>query len=327
MVQFYADDSFLLEGLSRFIGSALGAGDAGIVIATKAHRDELNRRLEALGLDTARSAAQGRFVSLDAQETLAKFMVDGWPDEARFSEVIGGVIQRVTAAAKGAQPRVAAFGEMVALLWTDGKGEAAIRLEQLWNDLAQKHSFYLHCAYPMSGFSRSQDGDPIQKICAEHSHVIPAESYTELVTEPDRFRSVALLQQKAQALDTEVVERRQIEKSLQRRESELAEILENAVGGVQQVGPDQRILWANKALLKLLGYSPEEYVNHQLSDFHFDKQVFDQFWQKLMCGEDIYDYPAELKCKDGSVKHVRIHSTMGFGKKGNLSTPVASCGT
>ena len=56
------------------------AGDAGIVIATKAHRDELNRRLEALGLDTARSAAQGRFVSLDAQETLAKFMVDGWPD-------------------------------------------------------------------------------------------------------------------------------------------------------------------------------------------------------------------------------------------------------
>lgn len=116
-----------------------------------------------MGLDTARSAAQGRFVSLDAQETLAKFMVDGWPDEARFSEVIGGVIQRVTAAAKGAQPRVAAFGEMVALLWTDGKGEAAIRLEQLWNDLAQKHSFYLHSAYPMSGFSRSQDGDPIQK--------------------------------------------------------------------------------------------------------------------------------------------------------------------
>jgi len=147
--------------------------------------------------------------------------------------------------------------------------------------------------------------------------VIPAESYTELVTEPDRFRSVALLQQKAQALDTEVVERRQIEKSLQRRESELAEILENAVEGVQQVGPDQRILWANKALLKLLGYSPEEYVNHQLSDFHFDKQVFDQFWQKLMCGEDIYDYPAELKCKDGSVKHVRIHSN-GLWEEGQF---------
>ena len=144
VVQFYADDSFLLEGLSRFIGSALGAGDAGIVIATQDHRDQLNHRLEGLGLDIARNAAQGRFVCLDAEETLSKFMVDGWPDEVRFTEVIGSVIQRVTSAVKAAQPRVAAFGEMVALLWADGKSEAAIRLEQLWNDLARKHSFYLH---------------------------------------------------------------------------------------------------------------------------------------------------------------------------------------
>src|SRR5438034_10900230 len=62
------------------------------------------------------------------------------------------------------------------------------------------------------------------------------------------------------------------ERSLRRREYELAEILENAVEGVQQVGADQRILWANKALLKLLGYSAEEYVNRQLSDFHLDEQ-------------------------------------------------------
>jgi PAS domain S-box-containing protein len=308
VVQFYADDAFLLEGLSRFIGSALGAGDAGIVIATKPHRDELTSRLQALGLDTARSIKQGRFVCLDAAETLSKFMVDGWPNEARFAEVVGGVLTRVTSSVKGTPPRVAAFGEMVALLWADGQGEAAIRLEQLWNDLAKTHSFYLHCAYPMSGFARSQDSDPIQKICAEHSHVIPAESYTGLGTEPDRLRSVALLQQQAQALETEVVERRQVEKSLRRREWELAEILENAVEGVQQVGPDQRILWANRALLKLLGYPAEEYVNHQLSEFHVHQHIFEEFWQKLMRREDIYDFPAELRCKDGSIKHVRIHS-------------------
>jgi PAS domain S-box-containing protein len=308
VVQFYSDDSFLLEGLSRFIGSALGAGDAAIVIATEAHRNELTLRLQALGLDTVRSSKQGRFISLDAAETLSKFMVDGWPDEARFEQTIGGVLRRVTSAVRGAQPRVAAFGEMVALLWADRQGDAAIRVEQLWNDLAKKHSFYLHCAYPMSGFAHSQDGDPILKICAEHSHVIPAESYTELSTEPDRLRSIALLQQKAQALETEVVERRQIEKSLRRRESELAEILENAVEGVQQVGPDQRILWANQALLKLLGYPAEEYVGRRLSEFHVHRRIFDEFWQKLMRREDIYDFPAELKCRDGSVKHVRIHS-------------------
>src|SRR5947209_2553099 len=98
VVQFYSDDSFLLEGLSRFIGSALGAGDAAIVIATEAHRNELTLRLQALGLDTVRSSKQGRFISLDAAETLSKFMVDGWPDEARFEQTIGGVLRRVTSA-------------------------------------------------------------------------------------------------------------------------------------------------------------------------------------------------------------------------------------
>src|SRR5438552_17211120 len=105
VVEFYTDDSFLLEGLSRFIGSALGAGDAGIVIATKAHRDELNRRLQALGLDIARSAAQGRFVCLDAEETLSKFMVDGWPDESRFSVVICIVIKRYISVVNSVLPR------------------------------------------------------------------------------------------------------------------------------------------------------------------------------------------------------------------------------
>ena len=40
-VQFYSGDPFLIDALSRFIGSALGAGDAGIVIATESHRSQL----------------------------------------------------------------------------------------------------------------------------------------------------------------------------------------------------------------------------------------------------------------------------------------------
>jgi PAS domain S-box-containing protein len=88
----------------------------------------------------------------------------------------------------------------------------------------------------------------------------------------------------------------------------LADILENAVEGVQQVGPDQTILWTNKALLKLLGYAADEYVGHPLGDFHVHQHVFEEFWAKLMRQEDIYDYPAELRCKDGSIKQVVIHS-------------------
>src|SRR5882757_7246899 len=70
-VQFYSQDTFLLDGLSRFVGTALGAGDAAIVLATRAHREGLESRLQVHGLNTARAASQGRYIVLDAAETLA----------------------------------------------------------------------------------------------------------------------------------------------------------------------------------------------------------------------------------------------------------------
>jgi len=308
VVQFYADDTFLLDALSRFIGTALGGGDAAIVIATKEHREGLAQRLKTRGFDLNKAFVQGRYVPLDATETLARFMVNSKPDAARFAEIIGGLVAGAKTAAGGEQPRVAAFGEMVALLWAAGNPGAAIRLEQLWNDLAKQHSFALRCAYPMGAFDKAEHTEPFLQICGEHSAVIPSEGYTELTGDEDRLRAITILQQRSQALENEKAERKEAQKSLQHRESELAEILENAVEGVQQVGPDQRILWANRALLNLLGYTAEDYVNRPLADFYVNKQVFSDFWQKLMRREDIYDYSAELRCKDGAFKSVLIHS-------------------
>src|ERR1700730_3596547 len=84
LVQFYEADSFLLEALSRLVGDSLVAGDSGVVIATKAHRDGLDEGLRARGLDPDALRSQGRYVALDAADTLASFMVDDFPDEDRF---------------------------------------------------------------------------------------------------------------------------------------------------------------------------------------------------------------------------------------------------
>lgn len=205
-VQFYSEDSFLLDELSRFIGKALGTGDAAIVIATKAHRDGLAYRLRLRGFDPVTAIETGRYVSLDAAETLSRFMVNGSPDPARFREVIGAVIARATAAAEGDPPHISAFGEMVALLWADGKSQAAIELEDLWNDLARSYAFSLRCAYPLSGFNRTEHAEAFLKICAQHSSVIPEESFTGL-KDDDRLRAIVELQQKARALETEMAER------------------------------------------------------------------------------------------------------------------------
>jgi signal transduction histidine kinase len=235
VVQFYGDDGFLLDELSRFIGTALGAGEAAVVIATKEHRDGLARRLRMWVLDTNWAVAQGRYVALDAAETLSKFMRDGWPDAARFAEVVGGLIEKVRAASGSEARRVAAFGEMVALLWIEGKADAAIRLEELWNDLARTHAFSLRCAYPMSSFSREEHGDLLLKICAEHSAVIPGESYTALVSENERLRGIAQLQQKAAALETEIAERRLVEEKLRRSQSELESLVEQRTAALRQL--------------------------------------------------------------------------------------------
>jgi PAS domain S-box-containing protein len=307
-VQFYSADAPFLDELARFIGSALGAGDAAIVVATKDHHQGLEARLKIYGLDFTNGVMQDRFVQLNATETLGLFMVDGRPDASRFALIIGEYIERARAACSVKNSRVVVFGEMVALLWADKKAEAAIQLEKLWNELCKTHTFTLRCAYPLTGFSREEDGGSFLTICAEHSGVIPSENYTALKSDEDRHRHISFLEQRAGALETEKADRQEVQNFLRIRESELADLLENAVEGVQQVGSDQKIRWANKALLKLLGYTADEYVGHDLTEFHAQRQIFDDFWQKLMQRDELYDYPAELKCKDGSVKHVLIHS-------------------
>ena len=218
-VQFYSQDKFLLEGLSEYIGKALRSGDGAVVVATEQHRNGLLQWLTAQGLDVTSFIERGQFITLDARQLLTSFMgpAQHWPDEKRFQEVVGEVISRARSCAPGSESRVAIFGEMVALLWADGKPEAAIRLEQLWNGLAHTHCFSLLCAYPMSSFSRKEDAELLVRICDEHSAALPTEGFMGLPGENERFRSIVQLQQKAKALETEVAEHRRLRQELESR--------------------------------------------------------------------------------------------------------------
>lgn len=298
-VQFYDQDGFLLDEVSRFLTSDLPDGHACLVIATKEHREGLRRRLKALARD------RSRYVALDAAATLAQLMVDGRPDEQRFEEVIGGAVRR---ASRGGTRHVLAFGEMVSLLWTEGKHETAFRLEELWNGLIASHSLSLLCAYPMEGFHEAEHGRSFLEICDVHSQVCPAESFRGAADTDELHRQIAVLQQKAAALETELARRQEAERLLRCREQELADFIENAVEGLHKVDTEQKILWANQAELDMLGYEPEEYIGHPIAEFHVDSEVINDIWNKLRRGETLYDHPARLRCKDGSIKHVEIHS-------------------
>jgi signal transduction histidine kinase/BarA-like signal transduction histidine kinase len=220
VVQFYEHDAFLYERVSDFMGTGLHRTDSAVLIATQAHRDGIVARLEARGIDVPRLSAAGRLVSLDARETLASFLVDGWPDAQRFAATIGTVIRE----ARGPNDRrVVAFGEMVALLWSEGRRDAALRLEELWNDLARTDTFSLFCAYPIAGFNESQFARAFGVIAGAHTAVVPAESYSAVA--PDqRDRVIAALQQQAAALEAEMRQREALEAALRSKIEELAEM-------------------------------------------------------------------------------------------------------
>lgn len=94
--------------------------------------------------------------------------------------------------------------------------------------------------------------------------------------------------------------------------TELADFVENAVEGLHRVGPDGTILWANRAELQMLGYRWEEYVGRHIAEFHADPSTIDHILTTLLSGGALYDQPARLRCKDGSIKRVLIHSNGHF---------------
>jgi PAS domain S-box-containing protein len=264
VVQLYTDDGFLIDVLSRFVGGALAVGDGAVVVCTKSHRVALERRLAAHGLDTAKATLQGRFVILDATETLAKFMVDGSVDDGRFNDIIGGVLTQVGGAVDGSERRVAVFGELVALLWAEGKPQMAIRVEQLWNDLAESHAFSLLCAYPMTGFQNERHIEPFLTMCGQHSAVVPSESYLGLGSDEERLRSIAQLQQKALALEKELAVRQSEE-----RFRLLVEAVQDYA--IFMLDPDGKVSSWNIGAERLKGYTAADIIGKHFSCFYPDE--------------------------------------------------------
>lgn len=164
LLEVYRSEVAFIGGLAEFASRALTAGDAFVMIATPEHREQVTAELRARGHDLA--GADGAFIALDAAETLARVMVDGQPDAGRFESVVGAVLQRASA---GGRP-VRAFGEMVALLWEEGRRDATVRLEQLWNRLLARHPLMLFCAYRRGAATRDITDD-FARVCAAHSQV------------------------------------------------------------------------------------------------------------------------------------------------------------
>jgi hypothetical protein len=168
LVHFYETEDALASAVAKFVGGGLSVGNVVTTIATSEHTQAVQRLLGAAGVDVDAVRASGQLLILDAHETLGKVMRDGEPDPRLFEAVVGDLMAEREALASGAGMR--AYGEMVDVLWKRGEKSAALRLEELWNDLQMRRSFALLCAYSMGKFYK--EPATIHSVCATHTEVV-----------------------------------------------------------------------------------------------------------------------------------------------------------
>ena len=170
-VAFYPDDSSFVDGFARFIEDSLKMGNVVILLVTEPHRAALFKRLRSDGVDVDVALDEGRLAPLDVADTLPRLMVADQPDPVLCANLVGGLVGKLSNGPNGEHSRVVACGECAPTLLAEGKAEAAVQLEHLWDELAKAYKMDTLCGYSSSRFPIMK-GDPIfKRVCAEHSAV------------------------------------------------------------------------------------------------------------------------------------------------------------
>jgi hypothetical protein len=166
----YRELGELAQSVSAYLTVGFEIGEPALLVATPEHLREFMASLAASGWDEARVEQAGLLAVADAAETLGAIMDggDGTPSKRVFEKTVGGLLDLFPG------KHVRAFGERVDLLSRDGRVEAAIALEELWNDLRRRRDFSLLCGYHLNVFDRAAQAGVLPDVCRMHSHMLPA---------------------------------------------------------------------------------------------------------------------------------------------------------
>jgi hypothetical protein len=98
-------------------------------------------------------------------------MVNDMPDTDRFLRFVDDLVVAARQGANGERSGIALCGESAYVLWAQGKADAAIRLEELCNQIAAMYSIDILCGYSLGSLRHLEDGYTFRRICEEHSVV------------------------------------------------------------------------------------------------------------------------------------------------------------
>jgi signal transduction histidine kinase len=202
-VQFFGDASVLANRVATYFAEGLVNGGVALAIAHADHHGPIERALRTRGFDTDGLRARDALLLIDAEACLAGFMRGNETDVARFRATIGATVLAAIQRADGRPVRI--YGEMVDVLWAQGRRDAVLALEALWNELLTGHACSLMCGYRFSAFDR--DTAAFDAVCNRHAHVTVDEGMQDAPSE----RDIAKLAQRNRALESEIERRTRVE--------------------------------------------------------------------------------------------------------------------
>lgn len=178
IVQLYQDEAFLNRAVCRFAAAALANGEGIILVPTIGHWNAIRARLEAEGVDVEAARERGQLTVVDADAFLPRFMRDAMPDAPVFFGLAADVIEESRAGGRYAKVRW--WGEMVNVLWERGDVAASMKLEELFDQLAENHDIAIFCSFCMDNFDGEVHARMLPRLGTNHSHLIPVEDYARL---------------------------------------------------------------------------------------------------------------------------------------------------
>jgi hypothetical protein len=175
IVLFYRDDDEFADRVVEFLRPAIERDGSAVFIGTPAHRSLVQARLTGDG-DIGGGGSDGGYLGLDAGETMQRFIIAGWPDPGGFWRVVSPLVARAprVAATSRSQRPVRIVEETVARLWEAGVISAALEVETMWSELAERYPFALLCAYPASSVADRHHDAALAQVRRLHDSVASA---------------------------------------------------------------------------------------------------------------------------------------------------------
>jgi MEDS: MEthanogen/methylotroph, DcmR Sensory domain len=181
VIRVYTENAFLVGVVADYVATGLTQEEGAVIIATPLHAEAFADRLVTVGIDVRAAIEKSQLLFLDAECTLACFMVDRVPDR---SMVLCGHCRRPQPSPGCRFPKIRVFREMVDLLWNDNVA-AAVRLEELWNELLADGRLSLLCAYRLDLLDR-RTRSVLHQVTLCHSELMPIQDPEQLEHAVDR---------------------------------------------------------------------------------------------------------------------------------------------